>query len=105
LYALLFPSATLASELTGRIWDPGSGKAPTDGNLELTCSAPKYNEGIPLTGDGSYSLRKVPPGASCQLTITAAGGRAVRQVNVGGSVVRFDAEARVVGGRLVLIPR
>jgi hypothetical protein len=102
--AILVSSAAQAAELTGRIWNASTGDALPGGQLTVTC--PGYIKGnFPLASDGSFVLTGVPSGASCQLTLASSLGNATRHIKISAPVVRFNAEARVVSGSLMLIPR
>lgn len=102
--AILLSSTAQAAELTGQIWNASTGDALPGGRLTVTCPGYK-KENVPLASDGSYVLIGVPSGASCRLILSSSLGNATRHINISASVVQFNAEARVVSGSLMLIPR
>lgn len=100
---MFLPGVIAAAELRGRIWDAATDVAPPGGTLRVHC--PGFSEPTELSGNGNYSFRNVPPQVSCTLTVSTNAGEGSRSVNVNGPVVRFDAELRKIGNRLLLIPK
>ena len=103
IFLLAIPLSTWAAEVRGRIWDETTREAPQGGTIRIVCGSQEFPG--TLAPNGSYSIRGVPSGGTCQFFVNAYGLEASRTIAVNGPVVNFSGEVRRVGGTIVLIPR
>ena len=92
-----------AAELRGRIREHGSNRAAAGSVVHAVCGGTSKSAG--LTGDGSYSIRGLPSGQTCELWVKM-GSRVSARVpfTTRGPVARFSGQIRLRGNGLILMP-
>ncbi|NNE62703.1 MAG: hypothetical protein HKN34_01345 [Gammaproteobacteria bacterium] len=108
---ILLSTIVNAAEIRGRIWSENNANAaPPGAVLTVECGS-NTREEIPLTRDGSYSVRGLPANGSCAATIhVTVGGRTISSdslaVRTNATVVNFNAEVIIANNDIVImLPR
>lgn len=95
-----------AAEIRGTLRGADNQRVPPGTEIEVSCGAGHMGS-VPLRSDGSYSVRGLPAGRGCQLTIRYQDGSTSEQIpfSTGRSVVLFNAELRKYRNRILVFRR
>ncbi len=98
-------SATSA-ELSGKFWGHGNQHfAPKSCIIHIACASQKPVEST-LNGDGTYSVRGLPPNTTCSLTLKQNNIQSrPLTVRTNATSVRFNGEVRSGNKSLIVLPR
>ena len=92
-----------AAELKGNMWVKKS-KIPSGSTLLVTCG--KWTGKTNFTKKGSYSLRRIPSNRSCTLRVTFPNATSAPiPFGTRKSVVRINAELKLIGKALIILRR
>ena len=104
LVLCLAPAAAEAAELTGRIsLSDETAHQAQDMRVRLAC--PQYDNAVGVA-NGSYTLRGLPANSACELTVEVNNlvSKPIR-IQTNASLVRFNAEVRLLDNRLIVLRR
>ena len=92
-----------AAELRGKILAFGGGNPPSGAVMYAECKGTQKHASV--ASDGRYSIRGLPSGTTCELSIAIGDAKSPRiPFTTSGPVARFNGQVRRRGNSLVLIP-
>lgn len=96
LISLLFASNINASELRGRLTGlPGA-------SVDVSCNG--YDDSLPLSNNGTYSIMGLPSGKNCSFTVSTEDAKSVKiPFSTSRSVTIYNGQVKKFGGRIVVI--